>query len=493
VTYLLEGLTMSVTAPTKPRASLVWVLAITAAAGLIVALDQLVVATALQTIRSDLGASMASLEWTVNAFSLSFSALMIPAAELGDRMGRKRAYLIGLVVFALASAACAVAPNVGLLIAARVVQGAGGALISPAALALLTGATPPHKRGLVMGIYAAVMGLAVVGGPLVGGAVAQGIDWQWIFWINLPVIAVVLPFAATKLGETKGNPARPDLLGLVLAAASMFGIVWGLVRSGTTGWSSAEVLGTLIGGGVLLVLFIAWELRASQPMLSMQLFKIPEFATGNLSTLLLTASLFSTVFFLAQYLQIGLGYTPLGAGLRFLPWTVPLFFIAPVAGRLQDRIGPRWLISVGLTLQGVGMVWLALTAHHHDSYGKSVAALVLAGIGTSRAMPAQQSAVMSSAPVASMGKAAGTFSTVRQVGGALGIAVLAAVFAAHGSDRSPLEFASGFSDAIIAAAVMAFAGAVSGLFAPGRRPVAAVPVSPAAPLVVTAEEELGVG
>jgi EmrB/QacA subfamily drug resistance transporter len=467
---------------------------ITAAAGLIVALDQLVVATALQTIRDDLGASMASLEWTVNAFSLSFAALMVPAAELGDRIGRKRVYLIGLVLFALASAACAVAPNVGLLITARVVQGAGGALISPAALALLTAATPPRKRGSVMGIYAAVMGLAVVGGPLVGGAVAQGIAWQWIFWINLPIIAVVLPFAAAKLTETKGNPGRPDLLGVVLVAASMFGIVWGLVRSGTTGWSSGEVLATLIGGGLLLAVFIAWELRTKAPMLPMRLFKIPAFAAGNLSTLLLTASLFSTVFFLAQYLQIGLGYSPLGAGVRFLPWTVPLFFIAPVAGRLQDRIGPRWLISAGLTLQGAGLVWLAVTAHHHDSYASSVAALVLAGTGTSMAMPAQQSAVMSSAPVSSMSKAAGTFSTVRQVGGALGVAILAAVFAAHGSDRSPLGFTDGFSAAMIAAAVMAFAGAASGLLAPGRRaPVA--PASAPAPVsgqVRAEEEELGV-
>jgi EmrB/QacA subfamily drug resistance transporter len=488
--------TAPATAPVKPRASLAWVLVITAAAALIVALDQLVVATALQTIRDDLGASMTSLEWTVNAFSLSFAALMVPAAELGDCIGRKRAYLIGLVLFAVASAACAVAPNVGLLITARVVQGAGGALISPAALALLTAATPPTKRGTVMGIYAAVMGLAVVGGPLVGGAVAEGIAWQWIFWINLPIIAIVFPFAAAKLTEMKGSPSRPDLLGVVLVAGSMFGIVWGLVRSGAAGWSSGEVLATLIGGGVLMVAFVAWELRTRAPMLPMRLFKIPSFAAGNLSTLLLTASLFSTVFFLAQYLQIALGFGPLSAGVRFLPWTVPLFFIAPVAGRLQDRIGPRWLISVGLTLQGAGLVWLAVTAHNHDSYASSVAALVLAGIGTSMALPAQQSAVMSSVPVSSMSKAAGTFSTVRQLGGALGIAILAAVFSAHGTDRSPLGFADGFSAAMIAAAVMAFAGAASGLLAPGRRRVPGPAVGATAPVagpIHAAEEELGVG
>jgi EmrB/QacA subfamily drug resistance transporter len=483
---------MTATALVKPRASLAWVLVITAAAALIVALDQLVVATALQTIRDDLGASMAGLEWTVNAFSLSFAALMVPAAELGDRIGRKRTYVLGLIVFALASAACAIAPNVGLLITARVLQGAGGALISPAALALLTAATPPRKRGAVMGIYAAVTGLAVVGGPLIGGAVTEGIAWQWIFWINLPIIALVLPFAAAKLTEIKGNPGRTDLPGIVLIAGAMFGIVWGLVRSGPAGWSSAEVLAALIGGGLLMVAFVGWELRTEAPMLPMRLFKVPAFAAGNLSSLLLTASLFSTVFFLAQYLQIALGYSPLGAGLRFLPWTVPLFFIAPVAGRLQDRIGPRWLICAGLTLQGAGLVWLAVTAHDHDPYGSSVAALVLAGAGTSMAMPAQQSAVMSSAPVASMNKAAGTFSTVRQLGGALGVAILAAVFAAHGTDRSPLGFADGFSAAMIAAAVMAFAGAASGLPAPGRRQASAVPAAVVKPMPAAEEEELGV-
>jgi len=458
------------TTSAAPRSSLGWVLAITAAAGLIVALDQLVVATALQTIRRDLHASMAGLEWTVNAFSLSFAALLIPSSELGDRIGRKRTYLLGLAVFAAASAACALAPNVAVLITARVVQGAGGALITPAALALLTGATPPQKRGAVMGIYAAVMGLAVVGGPLVGGAVVQGIAWQWIFWINLPVIALVAPFAATMLTETKGAPTRSDLLGLLLAAGAMCAIVWGLVRSGASGWSSVEVLGTLVGGGVLLMLFVAWELRARTPMLPMRLFTIREFGAGNVSTLLLTASLFGTVFFLAQYLQVALGCSPLGAGLRFLPWTVPLFFVAPLAGRLQDRLGPRWLISTGLTLQGAGLVWLAVLAHRHDSYGLTAAALLLSGIGTSMAMPAQQSAVMGVAPVSEMSKAAGMFTTVRQIGGALGIAILAAVFAAHGSDRSPPEFANGFSAAITAAAVLAFAGAVSGLFLSGRRP-----------------------
>ncbi|MEU0945578.1 MFS transporter [Streptomyces canus] len=481
---------MTLVPPHKAPASLPWVLVLTAVAALVVALDQLVVATALITIHRDLGASMTSLEWTVNAFSLSFAALMIPGAELGDRIGRKRTYILGLVVFALASAACALARDIGLLIAARVLQGAGGAMISPAALALLTAAAPPRKRGAVMGIYAAVMGLAVVGGPLVGGAVTQGLAWQWIFWINVPVIAAVIPFAAAKLTEMKGKPVAIDYLGILLVAASMFGLVWALVRSGPAGWGSGEVLGSLAGGLVLLAAFVGWERRATEPMLPMSLFRVPAFAAGNLSTLLLTASLFSTVFFLAQYLQISLGHSPLGAGVRFLPWTVPLFFVAPLAGRLQDRIGPRRLISSGLFLQGAGLVWLGVNAHHHDSYGSSVAALIISGIGTSMAMPAQQSAVMTSVPPQSMGKAGGTFSTVRQLGGVLGIAVLAAVFAAHGSDRSPEQFADGFSAAIITSAVLAFVGAASGLLAPGRTPAARRTAQQ--PAAHTSQEEFGV-
>ncbi len=474
----------------KP-APLSWVLVLTAAAGLVVALDQLVVATALQTIARGLDASMASLEWTVSAFSLSFAALMIPSAELGDRIGRKRTYLIGLVTFALASAACALAPGIGLLIAARVVQGAGAALITPAALALLTAATPPARRGAVMGSYAAVTGLAVVGGPIVGGAVAQGLAWQWIFWLNIPVIAAVLPLSAAKLTEMKGDPARPDLPGLVLVAASMLGIVWALARSGSAGWGSGEVLGTLAGGLVLLGAFVGWELRTRQPMLPMRLFRVREFSAGNASALLLTASLFSTVFFLAQYLQVSQGYSPLGAGLRYLPWTATLFVVAPVAGRL-DRIGPRWLLTAGLTLQGLGLLWIAYNAHEHYGYTASVLALVISGAGTTMALPAQQSAVLTSVEPAAMGKAAGTFAAVRQLGGALGIAILAAVFAAHGSAGSPLGFADGFAAAMVAAAALALLGAVAGMFAPGRRKVPKLP-APALSRTAQHEEELGVG
>ncbi|MEU3985146.1 MFS transporter [Streptomyces sp. NPDC026672] len=476
-------------APGRPPA-LGWVLVLTAVAGLIVALDQLVVATALDTIQRDLGSSMADLEWTVNAFGLSFAALLIPAAELGDRIGRKRAYLAGLVLFALASAACALAPTTGFLVAARAVQGAAGALLTPAALALLTEVTPPRRRGTVMGIYASVMGLAVVGGPLIGGAVAQGIAWQWIFWLNVPLIAVVVPFARAVLREHTGRAVAPDLPGILLAAGAMFALVWALVRSGEAGWGSTEVVGTLVAGVVVLAAFAVRQATATRPMLPTPLLRERTFAAGNLSALLLTASLFGTVFFLAQYLQIALRYSPLEAGLRFLPWTVTLSLVAPVAGRLQDRIGPRALISTGLLLQGAGLLWVGLNARAHEGYTASVVALVVAGVGTSLAMPAQQTAVMAAVPPELMGKAAGTYNTVRQLGGALGIAVMAAVFAASGGDDSPTAFANGFGTAECVAAALAFTGAASGLLAPGRPRTTSTPKADPTPRA-TAPEQLG--
>ena len=316
-----------------------WVLAITSTAALMVALDQLVVSTALNAIRNDLHASIATLEWTANAYSLSFAVLLVTGAALGDRFGRRRMFVVGLSVFSLASAACALAPGTGALIAARAVQGAGSALVMPLAVALLTSAFPVEKRGRALGIFTALSGLAVVGGPLAGGAVTEGISWQWIFWINVPIGAVLVPLALIRTSESHGSRARPDLLGLALVSAGMLGLVWGLVRANAVGWGSAEVVGALATGAAMTVAFAVWETRAREPMLPVGLFADRAFTGGNIAMFLFTATLLSSVFFLAQYLQISLGYSPLGAGLRFLPWTLPLFVVAPVAGRALDRIG----------------------------------------------------------------------------------------------------------------------------------------------------------
>ena len=324
------------------KRSSTWVLALTAVASLMVALDALVVTTALSAIRLDLHASIEELEWTVNAYALSFAVLLMSAAAIGDRFGRRRWFVAGIGLFTAASAACALAPGVGWLIVARAVQGAGAALVMPLALALLSAAFPPERRAAALGLFSGVTGLAVLGGPVVGGAITQGIAWEWIFWLNVPIGLVLAPLALRRMGESFGPPVRLDVPGLALVTGGALGLVWGLVRGNAAGWASAEVLGALGGGLALTAGFVAWERRAPEPMLPLGLFRARAFAAGNGAIFLTFASLFAAVFFLAQFLQSGLGHDALGAGLRLLPWTATLFFVAPVAAekaRRWNRLG----------------------------------------------------------------------------------------------------------------------------------------------------------
>jgi EmrB/QacA subfamily drug resistance transporter len=446
-----------------------WVLALASAASLMVALDQLVVATALSTIRRDLHASIETLEWTVNAYTLTFAVLLMTGAALGDRLGRRRMFVTGLALFTAASAACALAPGVGWLIVARAVQGMGSALVMPLAMALLSAAYPPETRGRALGLFTALTGVAVVGGPVVGGAVTQDLAWQWIFWINIPIGLLVIPLVLTRIEESYGPRSRIDAPGLALAAGGALGLVWGLVRGNSQGWASVEVVATLAAGAMLCAAFVAWEVRAKAPMLPMGFFRIGAFAAGNGAAFLLYASLFSSVFFVAQYLQVSLGYGPLAAGLRTLPWTSAIFVVAPTAGALADRIGARALVACGLTMQAAGIGWIALNAHHGRPYSSSVAALVIAGCGVSMAMPATQNAIMGSVAHSAIGKASGTFNTLRQLGGVFGVAILAATFAANGSYASPAAFSHGTAPALGVAAGMSLLAAMIGLATPGRR------------------------
>ena len=331
-----------------------WALGLASVASFMVVLDMLVVSTALNTIRRDLGASIAELEWTVNAYTLAFAVLLMTAAAIGDRFGRRRVFAAGLALFTVASAGCAVAPGVGWLIAARTVQGAGAAMVMPLALAVLNAAVPPQRRGWAMGIFGAVTSLAVVVGPVLGGAITQGIAWQWIFWLNVPIGLAAIALVLRRLDESYGPRAALDLPGLGLGTGAALGLVWGLVRGSSAGWGSPEVAGSLAGGAVLIVAFTRWERRAGAPMLPMRLFAARGFSAGNAVTFLLNASTTGAVFFMAQFLQVGLGLDPLEAGLRLLPWGVAPLLIAPRAGRLADQIGDRPLIVSGLALQGGG-------------------------------------------------------------------------------------------------------------------------------------------
>jgi MFS family permease len=306
----------------------------------------------------------------------------------------------------------------------------------------------------------------VASGPLVGGAIADGLAWEWIFWINVPIGLVAIPLALRRLEESHGPDTGLDIRGLALVTAAAFGIVWGLVRGNVAGWASFEVLVTLAGGALLVAAFVAWERRAPEPMIPLRFFRSRAFSAGNTAIFFTFAALFGAVFFLAQFLQTTLGYGPLEAGLRLLPWTGTLFLCAPVAGMLADRYGERPFMTGGLLLQAVGMSWIALIAEPGMGYGELVLPLIVAGVGVSAAIPAVQSSVVGSVGEESIGKAAGTNSTMRELGGVLGIAVAVAVFTGAGSFASPEAFADGFAPAIGVAAGLSLLGAAAGLGLP---------------------------
>src|ERR1700712_5124400 len=445
-----------------------WTLILAALAAFMTALDTLVVTTALSTIRRDLGASVAQLEWTVNAYNLSFAVLLMTAAALGDRFGRRRGFLGGIALFAAASAACALAPSIGALIVARAVQGAGAAAVTTLALTLVGAAFPPERRGGALGIFFAVNGLAVAGGPLVGGAITQGIAWQWIFWLNVPIGLALIPLALKRIPESHGPDKALDLPGLALVGGGVLGLVWGLVRGNDAGWASAEVLGAFVAAVVLLSAFVAVELRSRAPMLPMRFFRSRAFSAGNAAIFCAVGSLFCVVFFMAQFLQTGLGYDPLGAGLRLLPWTATLFFVAPLAGKLVDRFGERPFLIIGPLLQAAGFGWIALVAEAGMSYSTLIAPLIVAGVGISMSFPAAQNSVVSSVPEEAIGKAAGTNSTMRELGGVLGIAIGVAAFAGAGGYASPADFSDGFVAAITVSAGLSVAAALCGAALPAR-------------------------
>ncbi len=399
-----------------------WVLVLSSVASLMVALDALVVATALGAIRSHLGASIDELEWTVNAYGLSFAVLLIPAAALGDRLGRRRLFAVGLGLFVVGSIACALSPNAGLLIAARALQGSAAALVAPLSLSLVSAAFPPERRGRAMGVYGGITGIAVLGGPVIGGAVTQGLAWQWVFWINVPIGLAAIPLVLTRIPESYGPRARLDVPGLALVTTAAIGIVWGLMRGNAAGWGSAEVVGALAVGVAALAGFVVVERRASEPMLHPRMFARPGFAAGTSSNFLFSASLFSAVFFMAQFQQISLGQGPLDSGLRLLPWTATLFIVAPVAGALTNRVGERTLVTLGLALQAAGMAWIAAIVSPGMTYWHMIAPMVIAGAGISMAIPSAQYAVMNAVARADLGKASGTFMTMRQLGGVFGLA-----------------------------------------------------------------------
>ncbi|MFD8686786.1 MFS transporter [Streptomyces sp. NPDC059651] len=464
---------------TKGRSGAVWALVITSVAGFMAALDNLVVTTALPSIRESLGGRPEELVWTVNAYTLTFAVLLMFGASLGDRFGRRRLFTIGLAVFTGASAAAALSPGINELIAFRAVQGVGAAIMMPLTLTLLTAAVPAARRGAALGIFGAATGLAVASGPLIGGSLTEHMSWQWIFWLNVPIGLVLLPLARLRLTESYAPDPRLDVPGTLLVSGGLFGIVYGLVNANADGWTSPTVLTALIAGSVLIGGFVRHGFRAKNPMLPMRLFKDRAFFGINTASLLMFFGMFGSIFLLSQYFQGVLGYSPTEAGLRMLPWTGMPMLVAPVAGLLADRFGGRPVVVTGLALQAVGLGLFALTLASDASYVSQLPAMIVGGVGMALYFAPAASLVMSSVRPGEQGIASGANNALREVGGALGIAVLATVFSSQGGYGSAQSFTDGTVPAVwIGAGVVALAALVA-LLIPRRRSTPARESAPA--------------
>jgi EmrB/QacA subfamily drug resistance transporter len=443
------------------------------------ALDNLVVGVALPSIRADLGGSIEALEWTVNAYTLSFAVLLITGAALGDRFGRKRMFLIGVSIFTGASALAAMAPSIDALVAARALQGLGAAIVTPLTLTLISDAFPPERRGAALGIWGGISGLGVAIGPLVGGAVVEGIHWSWIFWINVPIGLALLPLAGRVLVESTGPERELDLRGLVLAGGGLFGLTFGIIRGEQLGWTSSVVLLSIGIGLALLTAFVRWQLRAPAPMLPMRFFRSRAFSATNGLSFAMFFGTFGAIFLLSQFFQTAQGYGPLEAGLRTLPWTGMPMFVAPLAGLLTARIGTRPLMATGLALQAIGLAWIAVVSDPTTPFAVLIAPFALTGIGMALVFPTAAETVLASVGPAEAGKASGATNAIREIGGVMGVAVLASVFAANGGYESPAAFTDGVVSALPIAVVVLAVGAVLALLTPARERAAAVATGPA--------------
>jgi EmrB/QacA subfamily drug resistance transporter len=448
-----------------------------------VSLDNLVVTTALPVIRESLGASLSQLEWTVNAYTLTFAVLLLTGAALGDRFGRKRVFTGGVALFTLGSTFAALAPSGEALIVARAIQGVGAAIVTPLSLTILSAAVPAERRGVALGAWGAIAGLAIALGPVVGGAIVQGLSWQWIFWLNVPIGIALVPAAAILLRESFGPDGAIDIPGLGLASGGLFALVWALIHGNESGWTSPEIVAAFVASAVLLVGFVAWEARTPNPMLPLRFFRNRAFSAANGVSILLSFSLFGSVFLLAQFFQFVQGYTPLEAGVRTLPWTLMPIFVAPIAGVLSDRIGGRPLLVTGMALMAVGLAWVAAFATPTVEYLVLVPGFVTAGVGMSLFFAPTANLVLSAVRPEEEGRASGANNTIREIGGVLGVAVLASVFSANGSYASPQAFVDGMIPAVWVGAAAAAMGSVIALAIPGRRILAGMrlPEVPALP------------
>jgi EmrB/QacA subfamily drug resistance transporter len=435
-----------------------WTLLAASLALMMCFLDALVVTTALPTIRLSLSSSLANLEWTVNAYNLTFACLLLTGAALGDRFGRRRMLCVGLVIFVAASLLAGSATTIGVLVGARALQGVGAAILVPLTLTLVTDAYAPERRGWAIGIWSGVAALSGGLGPVVGGAVVSGPGWHWIFWINLPIGLFVLALAFTRVRESHGGNPRFDLAGVLLATSGLFGVTWGIVRTDSYAWASWQVMAPLLAGLLIIGVFLLWERTTDQPMLPLGLFRSANFSAANAISFCMFAGLFGALFLMSQFFQTAQGRSPLQAGAALLVWSVWGVLVAPAAGRLAARYGNLPFMLGGLLLQTAGLAAIAVIAHRQTAFLELAPFLAAAGIGTSMVFPTVASEVMGSVTPNEIGIASGTNNALRELGGVFGVAVLATVFNRSGVYTSPDTFVAGFRSALWVAVAFSAAG-----------------------------------
>lgn len=436
-------------------------------------LDNLVVTNALPKIGMDLHASIADLQWVMNAYALAFASFILFAVALGDRFGRRTVFAIGVVVFTLASFGAAIADSTSVLILFRAVQGVGAAAMMPLSLTLLADSVSERMRPAAIGIWGGISGLGVALGPLIGGAIVQGWNWQAIFWLNVPVGIIALPLLLIALPNTFGEKVKADILGVLLVGIGVYALVNGIVRGNDAGWDSFEVLLSLIGGGVLVLGFIWWQTRASAPLLPVRLFRNRSFSVANIVSVAFTFGIFGSVFILIQFLQVVQGYNALEAGVITMPWTLAPMVIAPLAGSLiVPRFGTRLPILVGLIFQSVAMFWMALIVRADTSVPTLIPILLLAGVGMGLVFAPISTAVLAGFGLEDNAKASGTSSTLREIGIALGIAVLTAVFIGAGGTLTPTGYVHAAIPALVVGGSVLALGAILALFLPVGLPEA---------------------
>ncbi|WDG18809.1 DHA2 family efflux MFS transporter permease subunit [Microbacterium sp. Clip185] len=456
-------------------------------------LDNLVMTNALPALHTELGASVEQLQWFVNAYTLAFASTILLAAALGDRLGRRSVFLVGIAVFGIGSVLAALSTDPTQLIVARAVQGFGGAGVLPLSLALLSGGVPIQRRPLAIGIWGGVSGLGVAVGPLVGGAVMEGWNWQAIFWLNVPVAIVAIPLALYALGNDRGERARIDVVGTIVSGVGVLALVHAVVRGNDDGWGSASVVGEIAAATALILGFLVWQWRSKAPLMPLRLYRDRSFTLTNVVGIAFSFGTFGAVFLLIQYLQVVQGASPLEAALQTTPWTIAPMFVAPLAGVFSGRIGTRALMVAGLAFQAAALAWIATILSTSLDYPSLIAPFLLAGIGMGLVFAPSATALLATLGLVDHAKASGVNSTLREIGVALGTAVMTAIFVGAGGQLLPDSYVDAARPAVYVGAAVLVIAAVAALWLPAGRSARPATETPAASASASAREEVAVG